>query len=202
MNASDEINALLNYGYAILDAQAKRCINTIGFDPSIGYLHEITHSKYPLQYDLQELYRWLIDLSVIELLEEKKLKKSDFIVTENYHIRLREKTAKMLIEKIKVKFNSKTRYKTQNSTYANIFLDNVQYLSYYIIGRQKDVQFNIPKYQIQRNDDVKIREMIMGITPEKRRELGINRSTLWYIKKNIREGKKIEVYEKVMTKIV
>ncbi|HMK45283.1 MAG TPA: hypothetical protein VK436_01525 [Methanocella sp.] len=32
----------------------------------------------PLVYDLQELYRRLIDLSVIEILEEKKLKKIRF----------------------------------------------------------------------------------------------------------------------------
>ena len=32
--------------------------------------------------------RWLMDLSVIQVLEDKKLKKSDFIVTENYNIDL------------------------------------------------------------------------------------------------------------------
>ncbi|MEM0106857.1 MAG: CRISPR-associated endonuclease Cas1, partial [Candidatus Micrarchaeaceae archaeon] len=44
--------------------------------------------------NVQELYRRLVDLSVIQLLEEKKLKKTDFIVTENYNIRLRENTVK------------------------------------------------------------------------------------------------------------
>ena len=66
---------------------------------SIGYLDEIAPSKHLLVYDLQELFRYVIDYSVIELLETK-LKKSDFIVTENYHVRLRPKTAKLLIEKI------------------------------------------------------------------------------------------------------
>ncbi|MEM0147312.1 MAG: CRISPR-associated endonuclease Cas1 [Candidatus Micrarchaeaceae archaeon] len=58
-------------------------------------------------YDIQKLYRWLVDLSVIQFLEEKKLKKTDFIVTENYSIRLREGTAKALIEKIKLNFNAR-----------------------------------------------------------------------------------------------
>ena len=43
---------------------------------------------------------------MIQLLEERKLKKSDFIVTENYNIRLRESTAKALIEKIRLNFNA------------------------------------------------------------------------------------------------
>jgi len=67
MNASNPINALLNYGYAILESMVRKDINTIGFDASIGYLHEIGHSKHPLVYDLQELFRYVIDYSVIEL---------------------------------------------------------------------------------------------------------------------------------------
>ena len=98
-NASDEINALLNYGYAILESEIRKAINSVGLDYSIGFLHEINQSRTPLVYDIQELLRWLIDISVIQLLEEKKIKKSNFIITENYHTRLGEKIAKLLIEK-------------------------------------------------------------------------------------------------------
>jgi len=57
MNASDPINALLNYGYAILETMVRKDINTIALDASIGYLHEIDHSKHPLVCDPQELFR-------------------------------------------------------------------------------------------------------------------------------------------------
>ena len=43
---------------------------------------------------------------MIQLLEEKKIKKVDFIITENYHTRLGEDAAKLLIEKIKFKFHT------------------------------------------------------------------------------------------------
>jgi len=75
-NASDEINALLNYGYAILESEIRKSINSVGLDYSIGFLHESTVSKSPLVYDIQELFRWLIDISVIQLLEEKKINKN------------------------------------------------------------------------------------------------------------------------------
>jgi CRISPR-associated protein Cas1 len=39
------------------------------------------------------------------------------------------------------------------------------------------------------------------MTPEQRKELGINKSTLWYIRKNLREGKKVKLYDKVKAKI-
>jgi CRISPR-associated protein Cas1 len=86
MNVSGEINGLLNYGYAILESQMRKAINSVGLDISVRYLHETSAGKTPLVYDVQELYWWLIDLSVIQLLEEKRLGKKDFTTTENYHI--------------------------------------------------------------------------------------------------------------------
>lgn len=69
---------MFNYGYAILEAQVRRTINAVGLDPAVGYLHETKSGNTPLVYDFQELYRWLIDLSIIEILEEKKIKKIRF----------------------------------------------------------------------------------------------------------------------------
>lgn len=201
MNASDEINALLNYGYAILESLCRKQINIVSLDPSVGFVHEIDKSKTPLVYDVQELGRWIIDLSVIELLEEKKLTKSDFITTENYHIRLREQTAKMLIEKIQANFNNRAKYKGKNNTYENIQLDNLMMLAAFIQDKQDKIKFDIPLLKISRNDNVEIRDQLLNMTPEERHRLGINRNTLWYIKKNLREGKTIKVYDKVMAKI-
>ena len=159
-------------------------------------------SKTPLVYDVQELGRWIIDLSVIELLEEKKLKKSDFITTENYHIRLREQTAKMLIEKIQANFNNRAKYKGKNYTYENILLDNLMQLAGFIQDKQDKLKLDIPAIKINRNDKTERRDKLLTMTPEERRKLGINRNTLWYIKKNLTEGKKITIYDKVLEKIV
>jgi len=200
MNASDPINALLNYGYAILESMVRKYINTIGLDASIGYLHEIAPSKHPLVYDLQELFRYVVDYSVIELLETK-LKKSDFITTENYHIRLKPNTAKLLIEKIKNNFNQ--RYEFRNKQYAleNIMFENIRELSKYITGNSKSLEFSIPDIEIKRNDNSQIRDKIMSIDTEKRKELRINKSTLWYQQKKIKEGKSIKIYNKTRVRI-
>ena len=169
MNASDEINALLNYGYAILESMIRKTINSIGLDPSIGYLHEIAPSKHPLVYDLQELFRYVVDHSVIDLLETK-LTKSNFIVTENYHIRLRPKTAKLLIGKIKDNFNKRYQFKNKQYTLDNILYENVRALSNYISGKSKGLDFNIPVIRIERVDSKDVRSKIMEIDPIKRKE--------------------------------
>jgi CRISPR-associated protein Cas1 len=200
MNASDPINALLNYGYAILESMVRKDINTIDLDVSIGYLHEIAPSKHPLVYDLQELFRCVVDYSVIELLESG-LKKSDFITTENYHIILKPDTAKLLIEKIKNNFNQRYEFKNKQHTLENIMFENIRELSGYIMGNSKHLEFAIPDIEIKRNDNSQIRDKIMSIDPEKRKELKINKSTLWYQQKKIKEGKTIKIYNKTKGKI-
>ena len=167
---------------------------------SIGYLDEIAPSKHPLVYDLQELFRYVIDYSVIELLETR-LKKSDFIVTENYHIRLKPKTAKLLIEKIKDNFNKRYQFKNKQFTLDNILYENARILSYYISGKSKGLDFSIPEMRIERVDNKEVRSRIMSIDPQKRKELGINKSTLWYQQKKIKEGKSIKMYNKTKVKI-
>ena len=39
------------------------------------------------------------------------------------------------------------------------------------------------------------------MTQEERKRLGINKFTLWYIKKNLSEGKTPKIYEKILLKI-
>ena len=43
--------------------------------------------------------------------------------------------------------------------------------------------------------------MISSMTVETRKQLGINKSTLWHIEKNLSEGKTLKIYEKLLLKI-
>ena len=185
-----------------MESEIRKVINTVGLDYSIGFLHEISQSRTPLVYDVQELFRWLIDVSVIQLLEEKKIKKSDFIVTENYHTRLGEDVAKLLIEKINSNFNAKYNYKNgKNYSYQIILQDNLQQLSNFIAGKKNEFDFVIPKMKLNRKDNLELREKILSMTPDERKKLEINKSTLWYIQRNLSEGKTSKIYEKILLKI-
>ena len=70
-----------------------------------------------------------------------------------------------------------------------------------MMGRSNKLQFNVPEVKIKREDNTDIRNKVLSITPEDRKRLGINKSTLWYMQKHIKEGKRIKVYSKVMGKI-
>jgi len=106
-----------------------------------------------------------------------------------------------LIEKIKNNFNQRYEFKNKQHTLENIMFENIRELSKYITGNSKGLEFTIPDIEIKRNDNSLVRDKIMSIDPEKRKELKINKSTLWYQQKNIKEGKTMKICNKTKVKI-
>ena len=105
------------------------------------------------------------------------------------------------IEKIKENFNKRYEFRNKQHTLENIMFENIRELSRYILGKGMEIKFNIPNIKIQRNDDIKMRNKIMATEPEKRKELKINKSTLWYQQRKIKEGKTLKVYNKTKVKM-
>ena len=64
--------------------------------------------------------------------------------------------------------------------------ENVRELSR-ISGKVKELEFRIPYIAMSRNADIEMRNKIMSINPEKRKALKINKSTLRYEQKRIKE---------------
>ena len=55
--------------------------------------------------------------------------------------------------------------------------------------------------KLNKNDNLESREKILNMTPDERKKLGINKSTLWHIKKNLSEEKTFKIYKKIILKI-
>ncbi len=55
----------------------------------------------------------------------------------------------------------------------------------------------IPHVEINQ-DDLLLREKIPTMNPDERRKLGINKSTLWYLEKNVSSKDKIKIYDKIL----
>jgi len=83
----------------------------------------------------------------------------------------------------------------------SLLVDAVQQLAKFIYGKKDKFDFEIPQIKIEREDTVDIKEKILKMSPEDRRKLGINKSTLWYMKKNLASGKNIKIYDKTFSKI-
>lgn len=66
----DGINALLNYGYAIMRAAMTRAICASGLLPTLGIHHDNISNQFCLSDDLFEVYRPLVDCIVCKIVQE------------------------------------------------------------------------------------------------------------------------------------
>ncbi|TAK25701.1 MAG: CRISPR-associated endonuclease Cas1, partial [Nitrosarchaeum sp.] len=60
-NATDPINALLNYGYSVLAGEICKFVCGFGLDPYYGYMHKSHSGFMALVYDVIEPFRWLVE---------------------------------------------------------------------------------------------------------------------------------------------
>lgn len=76
--ATNPANALLNYLYAILEAEARLAALAVGLDPGMGVLHADTRARDSLACDLMEAARPAVDAFVLGLLRKHTFAKADF----------------------------------------------------------------------------------------------------------------------------
>jgi CRISPR-associated protein Cas1 len=187
--AGDTVNCLLNYGYAILEAECRKAISNAGLDPFLGFLHEHHTGTSSLAYDLQEPYRFLIDLAVLDLIENKLIDKSDLIRTENYSLRLLPTGAKKLIAAIDAQLDRKVPYRNQEWSWRYIIQEKTTHLAQYLLGKREQLDFIEPHKAIQRQDTDNQRQQILNISYAEWKKLGFSKGTLHYLKKNAESDK-------------
>lgn len=140
--ASDYTNTMLNYGYALLEADCLRVINTVGLDPCIGFLHEMRNEKRSLAYDLQEIFRGEIDVIVYRLLSKGyRVPKSDFLRMNNYSLRLREGGTDKLNKAYETRMNERIDYEGKLIPRRKVIERKGFELAEYVEGRREEISF-------------------------------------------------------------
>lgn len=74
---SGELNACLNYGYAVLSALVHRSLIIHGLLAQIGVLHRSRYRSYPLVYDLMEPLRAFVDQMLVDYMQKFPLSPID-----------------------------------------------------------------------------------------------------------------------------
>ena len=76
----DAVNALLSYGYSLLAKDAAVACYAVGFDPMVGFFHQLRHGRPALALDLMEPFRPLIvDSAVLTAINTRMVTPSDFV---------------------------------------------------------------------------------------------------------------------------
>ena len=86
--AANPANALLNYGYAILEGETSLAIMTLGLDPGLGFMHTDQPGSRGLVYDIMEVGRPDVDYWLYRFLQEIVFTGDDFWETERGEVRL------------------------------------------------------------------------------------------------------------------
>jgi len=149
-NASDVINALLNYGYCVLAGEISKYVNAVGLDAYFGFYHKKHTGFQPLVYDLIEPFRWLVDYSIwkIAISYHTAPRKKHYAYTKQGKVVMSYELIKNFLELLERSFQKKRRYESrygaktkdglkscQEITIAKIAVQN---LADFCTGKQKE----------------------------------------------------------------
>ncbi len=202
-NASDPVNLGLNYGYGFLEGEVRKAINSVGLEPSVGFLHDFSdyQTKQSLVYDLQEPFRWLIDVSVIDAFESHTLDLHDFYFTgDDYRYRFEVNAKQCFVNALRERFNAGVRYNGRILKWDTVIEQTTNELGRYLTGKSPTPDFGEPAPKLARQDNRELRTKILSLSASQARELGIGKSTLHYLRRNARK-EQFKVYAPVVTRL-
>ncbi|MEM3710204.1 MAG: CRISPR-associated endonuclease Cas1 [Nitrososphaerales archaeon] len=138
--ASDPINAMLNYGYGILEGEVWRAIHFAGLDPYGGFLHVDKPGKPSLVLDLMEEFRQqIIDKSIIKLVSRKEVKPEDFSTKDNLCF-LEDRARRTLLKEILERFEDCIAIGEEKIRWCDLILNQARKIGKFLRGE-------IPSYE-------------------------------------------------------
>lgn len=184
MNAIDEVNTLLNYGYGYLKSIIQKTLIMNGLDPSIGFLHEAVAGARPLTYDFIEPYRFIVDWSVVRGVESNTITKKDFARDAlTYSLRLKKSGVEKLLRLIQESLSTRVRYKKADWQWYTLIYDKAREFS-----RDFKVDLSKPEFTSERTDKKDLREKMLKMTYSEWKKMGYSKGSLWYMKHNLDKG--------------
>ncbi len=113
MPAKDEFNCLLNYGYGVLYSMVEKACIIAGLDPYVGIIHTDHYNKKSLVFDLIEMFRHLVDETVVYMFSQRKVKKEYCEEIKN-GLTLNKEGKAALIQELNENFEKGVRYRGRN----------------------------------------------------------------------------------------
>jgi len=202
-NASDPVNSALNYAYGVLEGECRRAINAVGLEPSVGFLHEFAdyQTKQSLVYDLEEPFRWIADVAVVEAFESGVVDLPDFYFTgDDYRYRFETQAKRRFLDLLKERFNAGVRYGGHVMKWDTVIEQKAIELGRFLVGRSPALDFSDPSPSLMTNER-ELRSRVIRLTSSEARKLGIRKSTLHYLRKRAGGQKRFRIYEPVLAKL-
>lgn len=132
--ATDPVNALLNYGYGVLEGETWRAVHFAGLDPYGGFLHVDRPGKPSLVLDLMEEFRQqLVDKSIIKLISRKEVEPANFLRDGNT-CTMDDKARRALLMELLGKLEEYIAYGDGKVRWCDLILNQAREIGKYLRG--------------------------------------------------------------------
>ena len=129
-NATDIINALLNYGYSVLAGEISKFVCGMGLDPYFGFMHKSHTGFQPLVYDLIEPFRWLVDYTVFQIANHKdsrqRIKLKEYTHTREGNVVMEYDLLRRFLEILERQFQKERKHEFRHGLKTNDGLKSIQ----------------------------------------------------------------------------
>ena len=98
--ARHPVQAMLNYGYAVVESLIRIETAKIGLDMTVGFLHQSRYERPTLIMDLIEPIRASVDRIVLELIRSNSFSPADFTIGPDGVVRLHPQLGRALVARI------------------------------------------------------------------------------------------------------
>jgi len=140
---------------------SRRALNVLELWPTVGCLHEFIgcQTKQSLVYDLQEPFRWIADVAVMEAFESGVLDLPNFYFTgDDYRYRFEPEAKERFLDLLCERFNSGVRYKDRALKWDTVIEQKAVELGRFLAGRIGGLDFSEPSPKLARAEDREIRK--------------------------------------------
>jgi CRISPR-associated protein Cas1 len=186
------------------ESECQRAINAAGSEPPVGYIHEFSNyqTKQSLVYDLQEPFRWLSDVAVVEAFESGVLDLPDFYFTgDDYRYRFEPEAKERFLDLLRERFNSAVSYKGRGLKWDTVIEQTTVELGRFLVGRAGTLDFSMPSPVLPRTADTELRKKILSLSHSDAEKLGVGRSTLHYLMKKAKDNQAFKLHHKLQSKL-
>jgi CRISPR-associated protein Cas1 len=133
----DPVNSLLSFGYVLLANDLNSAVNTVGFDPYIGFLHADKYGKPSLPLDLMEEFRpVIVDSAVLTCINKRIIAPDDFEVAMGDVYKLKDDARKKFLVQYEERKNTEIKHPVTGDTvsYLRCFELQARFLAKFLMG--------------------------------------------------------------------
>jgi len=168
-------------------------------------LHEFSsyQTRQSFVYDLQEPFRWIADVAVMEAFESGVLDLPDFYFTgDDYRYRLEPEAKQRFLDLLRERFNTGIRCNGRALKWDTVIEQKTAELGHHLAGRTGKLSFSEPSPTLGRLDSLELRSRILDLSQLKAKKLGIGKSILHYLRRNVVQQRPFAIYRKVRMKLL